>query len=193
MLNGNEFFESSRHPRKFCFTMSINYAMAVQCSVQCSETEHHCDVMLRRQGSIRDMCAIKTSLILLFFWVISSQQRNCTPLELSSGFFLLIAKFPVRVCDILQKNNWKRILGRCFTFTLINLNTAGFQLFIKQIFSKLLFLMPHLLIIWPVCFQMFLCLWQSSNLISKRACHSHIFITHSQLGRHFPLIYCSFY
>ena len=30
-------------------------------------TEHHCDVMLRRQGSIRDMCAIKTSLILLFF------------------------------------------------------------------------------------------------------------------------------
>ena len=53
--------------------------------------------MLRRQGSIRDMCAIKTSLILLFFWVISSQQRNCTPLELSSGFFLSIAKFPVRV------------------------------------------------------------------------------------------------
>ena len=60
-------------------------------------TEHHCDVMLRRQGSIRDMCAIKTSLILLFFWVISSQQQNCTPLVLSSGFFLSIAKFPVRV------------------------------------------------------------------------------------------------
>ena len=63
--------------------------MPWQCSVQCSETEHHCDVMLRRQGSIRDMCAIKTSLILLFFWVISSQQRNCTPLELSSGFFFV--------------------------------------------------------------------------------------------------------